>query len=211
MEYEVRFYYSYDNLDDILKNLEKEKELEKQPRTYEKTIQYNHCDSKYDFYSKEIDGRFRLRISKNEVDTKCKLSWKRRLKSTTETNVNKEEEKEVRINSEDIDNFIYIIENVMHFGIVESYERYRNSFENEEIEISVDEYPFGVCVEVENKSTTRNPEEVVKEWTSKVGLDINKSYRLSWDDKYKELCEEQNIERYSEVAFDKPMPKVKYI
>ena len=182
MEYEVRFYYSYDNLNDILKNLEKEKELEKQPRTYEKTIQYNHCDSKYDFYSKEIDGRFRLRISKNEVDTKCKLSWKRRLKSTTETNVNKEEEKEVRINSEDIDNFIYIIENVMHFGIVESYERYRNSFENEEIEISVDEYPFGVCVEVENKSTTRNPEEVVKEWTSKVGLDINKSYRLSWDD-----------------------------
>ena len=209
MEYEVRFYYSYDNLDNILKNLEKERELEKQPRTYEKTIQYNHCDSKYDFYSKEVDGRFRLRISKNEVDTKCKLSWKRRLKNTTETNVNKEEEKEVRINSEDIDNFIYIIENVMHFGIVESYERYRNSFENEEIEISVDEYPFGVCVEVENKSTTRNPEEVVKEWTSKVGLDINKSYRLSWDDKYKELCEEQNIERYSEVAFNKPMPKVK--
>ena len=209
MEYEVRFYYSYDNLDDILKNLEKERELEKQPRTYEKTIQYNHCDSKYDFYSKEVDGRFRLRISKNEVDTKCKLSWKRRLKNTTETNVNKEEEKEVRINSEDIDNFIYIIENVMHFGIVESYERYRNSFENEEIEISVDEYPFGVCVEVENKSTTRNPEEVVKEWTSKVGLDINKSYRLSWDDKYKELCEEQNIERYSEVTFNKPMPKVK--
>ena len=209
MEYEVRFYYSYDNLDDILKNLEKERELEKQPRTYEKTIQYNHCDSKYDFYSKEVDGRFRLRISKNEVDTKSKLSWKRRLKNTTETNVNKEEEKEVRINSEDIDNFIYIIENVMHFGIVESYERYRNSFENEEIEISVDEYPFGVCVEVENKSTTRNPEEVVKEWTSKVGLDINKSYRLSWDDKYKELCEEQNIERYSEVAFNKPMPKVK--
>lgn len=209
MEYEVRFYYSYDNLDNILKNLEKERELEKQPRTYEKTIQYNHCDSKYDFYSKEVDGRFRLRISKNDVDTKCKLSWKRRLKNTTKTNVNKEEEKEVRINSEDIDNFIYIIENVMHFGIVESYERYRNSFENEEIEISVDEYPFGVCVEVENKSTTRNPEEVVKEWTSKVGLEINKSYRLSWDDKYKELCEEQNIERYSEVAFNKPMPKVK--
>ena len=209
MEYEVRFYYSYDNLDDILKNLEKERELEKQPRTYEKTIQYNHCDSKYDFYSKEVDGRFRLRISKNEVDTKCKLSWKRRLNNTTETNVNKEEEKEVRINNEDIDNFIYIIENVMHFGIIESYERYRNSFENEEIEISVDEYPFGVCVEVENKSTTRNPEEVVKEWTSKVGLDINKSYRLSWDDKYKELCEEQNVEKYSEVAFNKPMPKVK--
>ncbi len=29
-----------------------------------KTIQYNHSDPRYDFYSKEIDGRFRLRLSK---------------------------------------------------------------------------------------------------------------------------------------------------
>ena len=130
MEYEVRFYYSTEELNSILEKLKQGKNLNSQPRTYEKTIQYNHCDSKYDFYSKEIDGRFRLRISSNEINTKCKLSWKRRLKNTTETEVNKEEEKEVRINSDDIDNFLFIINKVMHFIVVESYERYRTIFEN---------------------------------------------------------------------------------
>ncbi len=209
MEYEVRFYYATEDLANILKDLRKEVGLKEQSRIYEKTIQYNHYDEKYDFYSQEIDGRFRVRISANDNETKCKLSWKRRLKNTTETEVNKEEEKEVRINPADIDNFLYIVSNVMHFNVVESYERYRTVFENDDVEISVDEYPFGVCIEVENKSTTKNPEDVVKEWVSKIGLDINDAYRLSWDDKYLELCEEQGIERFNEVSFDKPMPTVK--
>ena len=50
----------------------------------------------------------------------------------------------------------------MHFTTVESYERYRTVFENDEVEISVDEYPFGVYVEIENKSTIKNPEDVEK-------------------------------------------------
>lgn len=209
MEYEVRFYYESKELKNILKGLKGESALQEQPRTYEKTIQYNHSDERFDFYSKEIDGRFRLRISANDNETKCKLSWKRRLKATTETEVNKEEEKEVRINPTDIDNFLFIISNVMHFTTVESYERYRTVFENDDVEISVDEYPFGVCVEVENKSTTKNPEDVVKNWVNRIGLNINEAYRLSWDDKYLELCEEQGIERFDEVTFDRPMPSVK--
>lgn len=209
MEYEVRFYYSTEELNSILEKLKQGKNLNSQPRTYEKTIQYNHCDSKYDFYSKEIDGRFRLRISLNEINTKCKLSWKRRLKNTTETEVNKEEEKEVRINPDDIDNFLFIINKVMHFIVVESYERYRTIFENEEVEISVDEYPFGVCVEIENKSITGDPEAIVKKWVNILGLRIEDAYRLSWDDKYFELCQEQGIENFKEVAFGKPMPSIK--
>ena len=209
MEYEVRFYYESEELQNILKGLKGESGLKEQPRTYEKTIQYNHSDERFDFYSKEIDGRCRLRISANDNETKCKLSWKRRLKATTETEVNKEEEKEVRINPNDIDNFLFIISNVMHFTTVESYERYRTVFENDEVEISVDEYPFGVCIEVENKSTTINPEDVVKNWVNRIGLNINEAYRLSWDDKYLELCEEQGIERFNEVTFDRPMPSVK--
>ena len=209
MEYEVRFYYANEELNNIIKKLKEIPNLKEQPRTYEKTVQYNHCDERFNFYSEEIDGRFRLRISTNEKDTKCKLSWKRRLKSTTETEVNKEEEKEVRINSNDIDNFTFIVENVMHFTIVESYERYRTVFENDEVEISVDEYPFGVCVEVENKSTIKNPEDVVKNWVNRIGLEINDAYRLSWDDKYLELCKEQKVEVFNEVTFDRPMPSVK--
>ena len=209
MEYEVRFYYGIDDLSNILENLRKVVSLKEQPRTYEKTIQYNHCDERYNFYSQEIDGRFRVRISSNNNETKCKLSWKRRLKNTIESEVNKEEEKEVRINVTDIDNFLFIVSNVMHFVIVESYERYRTVFENDEVEISIDEYPFGVCVEIENKSTIKNPEDVVKEWVNRIGLNIDDAYRLSWDDKYLELCEEQGIERFNEVTFDKPMPSVR--
>ena len=209
MEYEVRFYYSKEKIEEIVQNLGGITELTKKLRTYEKTIQYNHSDKRFDFYDKEIDGRFRLRISSNDKETKCKLSWKRRLKSTTETEVNKEEEKEVRINPEDIDNFIFIIKNVMHFEVVDSYERYRTVYENEDIEVSLDEYPCGVCVEIVNKSLTKNPEEVVKTWVDKLGLNINNAYRLSWDDKYLELCNEQGIERYNEVTFDKKMPIIK--
>lgn len=209
MEYEVRFYYESEELNNILDKLKKESELKEQLRTYEKTIQYNHSDERFDFYSAEIDGRFRLRISSNDNDTRCKLSWKRRLKNTTETEVNKEEEKEVRINPNDIDSFLFIISNVMHFTTVESYERYRTVFENDDVEIAVDEYPFGICVEIENKSITKNPEDVVKNWVDRIGLNIHDAYRLSWDDKYLELCEEQRIERFNEVTFDKPMPSVK--
>lgn len=208
MEYEVRFYYNLSSLNNILDSLSKVNGLNVGVRTYEKTIQYNHCDNRYDFYNKEVDGRFRIRVSSNDSETKCKLSWKRRLRNTIDTEVNKEEEKEVRIEKDDIDNFLFIVNNVMHFSVVESYERYRTVFENEDVEISIDEYPFGICIEVENKSMIKEPEEVVKKWVSLIGLDINDAYRLSWDDKYLELCEEQGIERFDEVSFDKPMPSV---
>lgn len=208
MEYEVRFYYPSSEVNNLLDKLSELKELEKKPRTYEKTVQYNHSDSKYDFYSKEIDGRFRLRLSKNIEESKCKLSWKRRLPNTTENLVNKEEEKEVRISYEDVDNFLFIIENVMHFKVVDSYERYRIIFTNEDVEISIDEYPFGIALEIENKSSTKNPEEVVMNYVSKLKLNIKDSYRLSWDDKYVELCKEQNKEIYNEVTFDKDMPSI---
>ena len=209
MEYEVRFYYPKTELDDLMKKLSNVGELTKGLRTYEKTVQFNHSDPNYNFYSEEIDGRFRVRISSNDEKTKCKLSWKRRLKDTTETNINKEEEKEVTINPEDIENFMFIVNNVMHFTVVESYERYRTIFTNDDIEISVDEYPFGIALEIENKSTEKDPEETVNYWVEKLGLSYSDSYRLSWDDKYLELCKEQNIESYSEVTFDKKMPSVR--
>lgn len=208
MEYEVRFYYPSSEVNNLLDKLSELKELEKKPRTYEKTVQYNHSDPRYDFYSKEIDGRFRLRLSKNIEESKCKLSWKRRLPNTTENLVNKEEEKEVRISYDDVDNFIFIIENVMYFKVVDSYERYRTIFTNEDVEISIDEYPFGIALEIENKSSTKNPEEVVMNYVSKLKLNIKDSYRLSWDDKYVELCKEQNKEIYNEVTFDKDMPSI---
>lgn len=107
------------------------------------------------------------------------------------TEVNKEEEKEVNIPYQDYDNFIFILDKVLHFEVVESYERYRTIFFNKDIEISIDEYPFGIALEIENKSIEKDPIDNVKKWTNKLGLDIKDSYKLSWDDKYIELCKKE--------------------
>ena len=93
-------------------------------------------------------------------------------------------------------------------NIVESYERYRSIFCNDDIEIVVDEYPFGLCIELENKSKTKDAEVVIKNWLNKLNFDINDAYRLSWDDKYAELCKEQDKKVENVVRFNKDMPKV---
>jgi hypothetical protein len=136
------------------------------------------------------------------------LSWKQRVPGFNSGEVNGEIEKEITIKEEELENFEYIVSNVMHFEIVESYERYRTTFSNEDIEIAFDEYPFGIALEVENKSETLNPQENVLNYLNILGLDINNSYKLSWDDKYADLCKEQGIEFFNEVTFDKPMPKI---
>ena len=91
---------------------------------------------------------------------------------------------------------------------IESYERYRTIFTNDDVEFSVDEYPFGIALEIENKSNNKNPELVVKKWTELLGLNTKDAYRLSWNDRYTELCKEQGIEHFNHVTFELPMPKV---
>ncbi len=208
MEYEVRYYFPSQRLEDIILKLESINGLNMGNRCYEKTSQYDHPCDEMSFYSKKVDGRFRIRISKDNSKEKCKISWKRRLPSTRQGDVNSEEEVEININYNEYENLIFIINNVIKMKAVESYERYRTIFTNDEIEIAVDEYPFGIALEIENKSNSNEPEEVVKKWVQILGLDINKSYRLSWDDKYSELCRMQNVKRYNHVEFGLPMPKV---
>ena len=146
---------------------------------------------KMSFYNKNIDGRLRLRSSiNNETHTeKSKISWKRRLPDTREGSINKEEEIEVELKPGQIENAQILFEKVLGLKRVESYERYRNVFFNDDIEIVVDKYPFGIALEIENKS---------------------KVYRLSWDDKYTSLCREQGIKPVKDVLFAQniAMPKV---
>ena len=208
MEYEVRYYFPAEKLESIIEKLKNVQGLNMGSRCYEKTSQFDHPNDEMSFYSKEIDGRFRIRVTKNDETAKCKISWKRRIPDTKATDVNKEEEVEVRVQYDDYDNLMFLINNVLKMKDVESYERYRTIFVNDEVEISVDEYPFGIALEVENKSASKDPNEVVRKWVELLGLDINKSYRLSWDDKYSELCKSQNVKQYSHVTFDLPMPKV---
>lgn len=207
MEYEVRFYYSLDEYKNKVKEINDINLLKQNERKYEKTIQYNHSDSKYNFYSKEIDGRFRIRLTKGKKKTSCMISWKRRIKERVNNEINMEEEKELTINPNEYDNLIFIMENVLHFKRIESYERYRTTFTNSEIEISLDEYPFGLALEIEAKSD-KNQKNIIDKYVKLLNLDYKDSYKLSFDDKYAELCKLQNKKVYKDVLFNKDMPKI---
>ncbi len=208
MEYEVRFYFSKDSLKDLISKLKNIKELTMNDRCYEKTIQYDHPCKNNSFYSKEIDGRFRFRITKSDKISKCKISWKKRLSDTTKSDINKEEEIEVNVDYNDYNNLISILENILKMKRIESYERYRTTFTNSDVEISIDEYPFGIALEIESKSEKNNPD-IIKYFVDILNLNIKDAYRLSFDDKYSSLCKEQNIKYYKDITFDKPMPDVK--
>lgn len=70
----------------------------------------------------------------------------------------------------------------------------------------MDVYPFALAIEIENKSLDKDPKTVILYYLQKLGLSLEDSYKLSWDDKYEELCVEQNIEKYNIVEFGKKMP-----
>ena len=208
METEIRFYYSIKSKDDIINYLKGIKELNFKGRFYECTDQYNHPMKRYDFYNKEIDGRFRVRKTINNNVSRCMITWKKRLKDNIKELIHKEEEIEIAINPDEYDNLCILLKDILHLNLIESYERYRSIFSNDEVEVVVDEYPFGTCIEIENKSKKYEPEVIINNWLSILKLDIKDAYRLSWDDKYKELCEEQNKNIEKIVRFDKEMPKV---
>ena len=160
-----------------------------------------------DFYSKQIDARFRVRVSKNDFNSKCMISYKRRKENFFKEDINNEEEVEVSVDYKDLDNLTYILEEVLKMNLVESYERYRYVFYNQDIEIDVDVYPFMIALEIENKSVNKEPNLVVMYYLERLGFSIDDTYKLSWDDKYEELCKQQNIEVYKMVTFDKKMPE----
>lgn len=100
-------------------------------------------------------------------------------------------------------------ENVVKLKRVESYERYRTSYINNDIDISIDEYPFGIALELEAKSDV-NQEKIIDRYMKLLDLKYENSYRLSWDDKYEELCLEQGIDKKQDVLFsDENMPVIK--
>ena len=208
METEARFYYSLKSKDKIINYFKQFEELNYRGRYYECTDQYNHPMKEFDFYDKKIDGRFRVRKTIGENISKCMITWKRRLKDNDKELIHKEEEIEVSINPDEYDNLCLLLESVLHLNMVESYERYRSVFSNEDVEIVVDEYPFGLCIEIENKSKNKDADKVVEEWIEKVGFNINDAYKLSWDDKYSELCNQQNKKVENIVRFNKDMPVI---
>lgn len=210
MEAEIRFYYASNKYDQLKESLKTYEDLNYKGCFYELTVQYDHPMHSKSFYNKEIDGRFRIRTSKeiNTHQNTAKISWKRRDVQTSKGLINKQEEVELSFKYDELNNLTFLLENVIQMKKVESYERYRNVFYNEDVEIVVDKYPFGIALEIENKSKEKSPEETILFWVNRLGLNQDNAFRLSWDDKYTQLCKEQNIEVFKNVTFDLPMPKI---
>ena len=215
MEEEIRFYFKeeeYENLLNRMKNISNIEGLEYEGCYLELTVQYDHPEEENTFYSKKIDGRFRLRSSIHikTDEEKSKISWKRRLPDNKNEDINIEEEIEVELKEGQLENLQILLEKIIKMKRVESYQRYRNVFCNNDVEIVVDKYPFGIVLEIENKSNIKSGKEVIKKWLNILNLDIQESFKLSWDDKYTSLCKAQGIEPVKDVIFDDniTMPKV---
>ena len=204
MEEEIRFYYSLEEYEELLEKYKKNSELKYEGCYFERTLQYDHPEEEFSFYSKDIDGRFRIRTSKNILNDEAyaKISWKRRLKDQINDGIHREEEIEVDFEYSQYENLLFLLDNVIKMKKIESYERYRNVFIGEGVEIVIDKFPFAVALEIEIKGENDKPsEELIKEWLEKLNLKIEDSYSLSWDDKYTEMCLERGEEPKKHVKF----------
>lgn len=206
IETEIRFLYSLSEEDKIIKYFKTFDELTYMGAFKEQTLQYNHPMKEYDFYKKEIDARFRLRITESNNYQKTMITYKRRLENFLTEDINTEEEIEVEVKNQSTGNLIYLLENVLHMTLIESYTRTRHIFKNEDIEVAVDIYPFMIAIEIENKSKEKDPKAVILYYLNLLNFKLEESYKLSWDDKYDELCDEQNIKKENHVDTTKEMP-----
>lgn len=218
IEKEIRYYFSEETLPELIKKL---KSLYKYTHSYhEVTTMYDNPNPDYTFYSKEIDGRLRLRCSKS-VDAplfgdktgeseiaQCLITWKRRLPNKMHEAIRKEEEIEYRTSFEEFDSVKSIFENVLKCRRVSSYERIRNFFIADGIHITCDQFPYGIMLELELESDS--DERALFDEINKLGLKSEDASNLSCDDKYFELCKNNGITQLDDIEFsDKTMPKIK--
>jgi hypothetical protein len=218
IEKEVRYFLSNDKFDDLIKKLLK---------NYKYTHSYHEITTMYDnpnpdltFYSKEIDGRLRLRYS-NKVDapkfgpsvsggidkSQCLITWKRRLPGGTDGAVRREEEIEYLVDSKEFESVKSIFEDVLKCKRVSSYERIRNFLSTASVQVTCDQFPYGIMLEFELKDESN--EQLLLDEVEKLGLEPDDASNLSCDDMYFKLCKEQGVKILSDIIFDDPtMPKI---
>jgi hypothetical protein len=110
--------------------------------------------------------------------------------------------------AEEFESVTAIFESVLRCKKVSSYERIRSFLNAESIQITCDQFPYGVMVEFELKGDA--DERTLLNAIKSFGLDPKHASKLSCDDMYHRLCIEQNITPSSDIIFNDPtMPKIK--
>jgi adenylate cyclase class IV len=207
-EKEIRFYFPANKFN-LLKN--KLKNIEFCESYYEMTKMYNNPNPKYDFYNPSIDGRLRLRYGislENKTKSFGLVSWKQRIPKYSKELIRKEKEVEFTFDIKDIDNVKNIIENILRCPLVSSYERRRHYYSTSNFSITLDEFPFGLMLEIEFKKNNINNTDI-NDLLKLFNLRIEDASFLSCDDMYKNLCLKNNKKNKPDILFsDKDMPRL---
>lgn len=191
LELEIKFLVSSDDVPKLREKIVGLPGILYEGRLYEKTTMLDNKERALD----KKDARLRIRqISeeKNGKNPKIEFSYKKRLKA--DGGIKKEEEIEISF-AADINSFFQIL-NKMGYEITNSYERYRETYKTKETKITLDEFPFGYVLEIEGD------ENDINEACGFLKLDMEKSYALSCDDAYADLCEKENKKPKNHILFD---------
>ena len=150
------------------------------------------------------DARLRLRTKitdSNEQIKNFEFTYKKRLiikngtKKETELNYNFD-------SNQPVENLVSIFKII---GLTErdSYERRRKTFSNNDIQLTIDEFPFGYIAEIEGE------EKKVLEYEKLLNMSNLVQYGASCDDVYMELCHKKGIKPKTSILFsDTDMPKL---
>lgn len=195
-EIEMKFAVKSENVGNVRKNIFDLEGVLYLGRKYEKSIMFDNEQQ----VMRLQDARLRVRLvgDKNDVDKRIEFCFKKRL--STANRIKKEKEIEIDFVADD-KKFVKIL-NQMGYKEISSYERYRETFIKDDVKITLDEFPFGFLLEIEGK------EKEIREISTKINLQNRKSYSLSCDDFYEDLCRKKNIAPKRNILFcDRQMPR----
>jgi GTP cyclohydrolase II len=191
MELEIKFLISSDKVSSIKEEILKIPNISYEGKFYEKVTMYDNVSKSMD----KEDARLRVKqisAEKNSQESKVEFSYKRRIKA--DGGIKQEEEVETDFET-DITSFVKIV-NKMGYQPTTSYERYRETYLTRDIKVTLDQFPFGYILEVEGN------EDNIKKICNLLNLDFKKSYPLSCDDVYVDLCKKKNIKIKDHILFD---------
>lgn len=152
-------------------------------RVYELNVMYDNPSQ----IMQTTDGRIRLRKSGEDTI----LTYKKPL---SRKGIKKEIEYETKVSNFDI---MEKILKMMEFTKTTSYERYRSYFHKNDIEVMIDEFPYGVFIEIEGS------ERVIIGVSNDLGFNIKDNLTDSCDTIYTKRCIEKGIEPSKHILFNK--------
>jgi len=217
IEKEIRFVLTDAEYEMFKKNAQSHaSKFKKGKAVIETTTMYDNPNPEYTFYSKEVDGRLRVRTSRpgnadifaSDTETStAMLTWKQRVPEYNGNLLCQEKEIEAVMTAEDMDAVVSILENVLRCPRVSAYERNRETFYTDGVEIAADTFPYGHVIELEVKNN--GTEEELYEVARVLGLDNCRPSVKSCDDMYRWLCEQTGRTAKNDIMFaDADMPKL---